>query len=146
MMSAGHSNRSRPPVPIEVGRPFRLMSAGVAERPLDGRDFSITGCMGSSGDGFWGPLPAQTIATELQSVGVVNDAVEDGVSQRRLADQIVPAVDRDLAGDQRGAAAVAIFDDFQHVVALLGSERLETPIVEDQQLDAGGGAPQARAG
>ena len=76
------------------------MSAGVAESPLDGRDFSITGCMGSSSDGFGGLLPAQTIATELQSVGVVNDAVEDGVSQRRLADQVVPAVDRDLAGDQ----------------------------------------------
>jgi hypothetical protein len=33
MMSAGHSNRCRPPIPIDVGRPFRLMSAGVAGRP-----------------------------------------------------------------------------------------------------------------
>ena len=60
-----------------------------------------------------------------------------------LADQVVPAVDRDLAGDQRGAAAVAVLDDLQHVVALLGAERLETPIVEDQQLDAAEGAHQA---
>jgi len=28
------------------------MSAGVAERPLVSGDLSITGCMGSSGDGF----------------------------------------------------------------------------------------------
>ena len=87
------------------------MSAGVAERPLDGSDLSITGGTGSSGSSF-GRLLAQTIAAELQTVGVVNDAVEDGVGEGRLADQIVPAIDRDLAGDQRGAAAVAIFDDF----------------------------------
>jgi hypothetical protein len=45
---------------------------------------------------------------------------EDGVGERRLADQIVPFIDRDLAGDQCSAAAVAVFDDFEHVVALLG--------------------------
>jgi len=65
----------------------------------------ITRCMGSSGDRFGGLLLAQTVATELQAVSVMNDPIEDGVGERRLADQIVPAVDRDLAGDQRGAAA-----------------------------------------
>jgi hypothetical protein len=58
----------------------------------------------------------------------VDDPVEDGVGEGGLADQVVPAVDRDLAGDQGGAAAVAFFDDFQHVVALLGPKRLEAPI------------------
>ena len=48
----------------------------------------------------------------------------------------MPAVDWDLASDQRGAAAVTVFNDFQHVVTLLGPERLETPIIEDQELDA----------
>jgi len=65
----------------------------------------------------------------------VDDAVEDGVGQGRVADQVAPAVDRDLASQQRGAAAVAIFDDLQHVVALLGPEGFEAPIVEDQQLE-----------
>ena len=55
----------------------------------------------------------------------------------------MPFVDRDLAGDQRGAATVAVFDDFEHVMALLGPERLKTPIIEDQQLDAAEGAHQA---
>src|SRR3954469_10751146 len=59
-----------------------------------------------------------------------------------VADQGMPAVHRDLAGDQGGAAAVAVFDDFEHVVALLGAERFEAPIVEDQQLDAAEGAHQ----
>src|SRR6266478_8627828 len=96
------------------------MSAGVAERPLGGCDLSITRCAGSSGDGFGRLLLAQTVALELQAMGVVDDPVEDGVGEGGLADQVVPAVDRDLAGDQGGAATVAFFDDFQHVVALLG--------------------------
>jgi hypothetical protein len=119
-------------IPIDVGRPFRLMSAGVAGRPLDGFDLSITGWMRSSGDGFGGALLGQAVAAQLQTMGVVDDAVEDGVGQGRLADQVVPFVDRDLAGDQRGAAAVAVFDDFEQVVALLGPERLKAPIIEDQ--------------
>src|SRR5947208_182267 len=77
-------------------------------------------------------------------MGVVDDPIEDGVGEGRLADQVVPAVDRALAGDQGGAAAVAFFDDFQHVVALLGPKRLEAPIVEDQELDAAERAHQAR--
>ena len=35
-----------------------------------------------------------------------------------------------------------VLDDFQHVVALLGAERFEAAIVEDQQLDAAQGAHQ----
>src|SRR5215471_15449263 len=62
------------------------MSAGVAERPLVGCDLSITGCMGSSGDGFGLVLLAQTVTSELQSVSIVDDAVEDGVGQGRLAE------------------------------------------------------------
>src|SRR5512146_222558 len=105
------------------------MSAGVAERPLDGCDLSMIGCRGSSADSFRCVLSAQAVAAELQAVGVVDDAIEDGVGEGRLADQVVPAVDRDLAGDQRGAAAVAVLDDFQHIMALLGSQWLEAPIL-----------------
>src|SRR5712691_44413 len=76
------------------------MSAGVAERPLGGCDLSITRCAGSSGVGFGRLLLAQAVALELQAMGVVDDPVEDGVGEGRLADQVVPAVDRDLAGDQ----------------------------------------------
>src|SRR6266853_1589092 len=119
------------------------MSAGVAERPLDGCDLSIGGWTGSSVGGFWPVLLAQAVAAELQAMGVVNDAIEDGVGEGGLADQVMPAVNRDLAGDQRGAAAIAVLDNFQHVVALLGTERLEPPIVKDQQLDAAKGAHQA---
>ena len=49
---------------------------------------------------------------------------------------VVPFVDRDLAGDDGRSAAVAFFEDFEEVVAGGGIERLETPIVEDEQLHA----------
>src|ERR1700730_19331392 len=73
-----------------------------------------------------------------------NSFEEGGIMRSSLSDQGVPAVDRDLAGDQGGAAAIAVLDDFEHVMTLLGPERLEAPIVEDQQLDAAEGAHQSR--
>jgi hypothetical protein len=42
---------------------------------------------------------AQTLAGQLDPIGVVNDAVEDGVGEGRNADQIMPSVDGNLAGD-----------------------------------------------
>src|SRR5712691_9278033 len=76
-------------------------------------------------------------------MGVVDDPVEDGIGKGRLADQVMPAIDRELAGDQGGAAAVAVLDDLEQIVALLGPERLQAPIVEDQELDAAERAHQA---
>src|ERR1700747_1580942 len=102
------------------------------------------GHIGSSIGDFRRLLLAQAVAAELQAMSVMDDAVEDGVGEGRFADQIVPAVDRDLAGDQRGAAAVAVLDDLQQVVTLLGTKWLKTPVVEDQELDAAEGTHQAR--
>jgi hypothetical protein len=48
---------------------------------------------------------AQTVASEIDAVRVVNQAVEDGVSVGRIADQLF--VDGDLAGQDRRAPAVA---------------------------------------
>src|SRR5215472_7424780 len=101
------------------------------------------GHIGSSSGDFRRLLLAQAVAAELQAMSVMDDAVENGVGEGRFADQIVPAVDRDLAGDQRGAAAVAVLDDLQQVVTLLGTEWLKTPVVEDQELDAAEGTHQA---
>jgi hypothetical protein len=62
------------------------MSAGVAERPLDGCDLSIRCCAGSSGGDFRRLLLAQTVAAELQAVRIVDDTVENGVGEGRLAE------------------------------------------------------------
>jgi hypothetical protein len=39
------------------------------------------------------------VASEIDPVRVVDDAIENGISAGGIADQLVPFVDRDLAGD-----------------------------------------------
>ena len=67
----------------------------------------------------------------------MNDAVENGVGQGGNADQVVPAVHGNLAGDDDRALVVAILNDFEQVARLVGVERLRPPVVEDEQLDPG---------
>jgi hypothetical protein len=84
---------------------------------------------------FW--WLAQGLAAEGEAVGGVHEAVEDGIGDCGIDDHLVPVIDGELAGYDRGAAAVAIVDDFEQVAALLGGQRCQPPIVEDQKLDTG---------
>src|SRR3546814_20411757 len=61
----------------------------------------------------------------------------------RVADDHVPAVDRNLAGDDDRSCLVAILDDLQEIAALPGVERLRSPVVEDEQVQAGERAQHA---
>ena len=45
------------------------------------------------------------VDAELEAMGIVDDPVEDG--------EVMPAIDRNLAGDQDAAAAVAVFDKLE---------------------------------
>jgi hypothetical protein len=74
------------------------------------------------------------VAGEIDAVCVVHDAIENGVGIGRIANQIVPFVDWDLAGDDSRSAAIAFFEDLEEIVARSGVERFEPPIVEDEQL------------
>ena len=56
---------------------------------------------------------------------------------------IVPFVDGDLAGDDCRSAAIALFEDFEEVMACGGIERFEARIVEDEQLHTAERAQQA---
>src|SRR6516162_3704664 len=78
-------------------------------------------------------LAAQGLAGELNALAVVDETVED---------HLVPFIDRQLAGYDGGAAAVALFENLKQIVTRLGGERLKSPIVEDEQLDAGQGAEE----
>src|SRR3954471_17925233 len=79
---------------------------------------------------------SHAFSRELKSVGVVHEAVEDSVGEHRVADDVVPALDGDLAGDDRGCAPMAIFDDLEQIAALGGAEDGQAPVVENEQLDA----------
>jgi hypothetical protein len=69
-------------------------------------------------------------------MGVVDQAVEDGVGIGWVADYLVPFVDRNLAGQDGRAAAVSFFEDLVEITAGATVERLEAPIIEDEKLDA----------
>ena len=66
----------------------------------------VKGFRGSSSHAFAG---------ELQSVGVVDETIQDGVRHGGIADGLVPMLDRELAGDDGGAAAVTVLEDFQQI-------------------------------
>jgi hypothetical protein len=51
-------------------------------------------------------------------MGVMDDTIEDGVSDRWFADHLVPLRDGKLGGDQSGFPAVALFEDFQEIEPL----------------------------
>ena len=78
-------------------------------------------------------------------MGVVNEAVEDGVGICRVADEGVPFVDGDLTGEDGRATPIAFLEDLVEVTTGTGVERFEAPIVEDQELDAGETAQDGRA-
>ena len=70
-------------------------------------------------------------------MGVVNQPIEDGVGISRVADEGVPFVDRNLAGEDGRATSVAFLEDLVEVTTGTGVEWFEAPIVEDEELDAG---------
>ena len=74
---------------------------------------------------------------------VVDEPIEDGIGVGRIADDLVPFIDRDLAGQDGRAAAVAFFEDFVEIAAGAGIERIEAPIIENEQLRAGQGSHDA---
>src|SRR5262245_38262931 len=80
---------------------------------------------------------AQALALEGEAVRIVDETVENGVGDRGVADSLVPKLDRKLAGDDGGAAAVAVLHDLEQVAPPLGGHRREAPIIEDEEVDAG---------
>jgi hypothetical protein len=85
---------------------------------------------------------AHAVTGEFDSIGVVDDAIEDGVGKGRVADDLVPALDRQLAGDDDRAGVVAVLDNLQEIAALFGIELLWSPIIEDEKIDASEGAQE----
>jgi hypothetical protein len=55
--------------------------------------------------------------------------IENGVRQGGFPEGVVPLLHRELADDDGGLSAVAIFEDFEEVASLLVSKRRNRPIV-----------------
>ena len=67
-------------------------------------------------------------------MGIVDETVQDGVGIGGVTDDTVPGGYGELAGNDRRSAAVAVLKDFQKIVTGLFVERLETPVVQNQEL------------
>jgi hypothetical protein len=67
----------------------------------------------------------------------VDEAVEDGVGDRGIAERLVPVGNGELAGHDRGTGAGAILDDLEQVGGTGSWHRLEAEVVEYEDVDAG---------
>ena len=86
-----------------------------------------------------GVLLSHAFSGELKAVCVVNEAIQDGVAEGWVADNVVPMFDGDLAGDDGGGATVAIIEDLQQVAPFGRTENRKAPVVEDQELNPADG-------
>ena len=75
-------------------------------------------------------------------MGIVDEAIQDGVGVGGVTDDAMPGGYGELAGNDRRSAAVAVLKDFQKIVTGLFVERLKTPVVQDQDLNMAQGALQ----
>jgi hypothetical protein len=73
----------------------------------------------------------------------MNETIEDGVGEGWVSDGLVPVLDWQLASDDCGGAAMAVFEDFHEVTTLWRGEDRKAPIVDDQHLHAGDGFEDA---
>ena len=113
--------RIRPGILSEAGRLYRLKPAGHSDDAghLIGRGPRVGVCIRSVialaiklltfGGGF-----TKTFALEREPMGIVHEAIENGIGDGGIADDLVPVLDGELAGYDGRAAAVAILHDLQH--------------------------------
>jgi hypothetical protein len=87
---------------------------------------------------------AETLALEFDAMSIVNDAIQYGISERRVGNNVVPLLHGHLTCDQERSSIVAIIDDFEEIAALLGCERLGSPVVDDDEICAFQQGHQAR--
>src|SRR3954470_13813115 len=77
-------------------------------------------------------------------MGGVKDPVQDRITEGGVAHDVVPTRHGYLARDQERALVVTVVDDLEEIAALLGGERLGSPVVDDEKLRALEGGHQPR--
>jgi len=61
----------------------------------------------------------------------MDEPVENGISQGRVADSLMPVRYRQLTGDDSGI--VAVFKYFQEIMSALVIEWLKPPVIDDEE-------------
>jgi hypothetical protein len=60
---------------------------------------------------------------------VMHEAIQDRISQRRLAQIRMPSIHGELAGDQCRAGIDAVIEDLEQISPILRAEGGQTPVV-----------------
>ena len=50
---------------------------------------------------------------QLNSMSIVNQPVHNGIGEGGVPDVVMPAIDRELTGDEGGSVPCSVFDQFQ---------------------------------
>ncbi len=77
---------------------------------------------------------------------VLHQPVQHRIGHRRVADPLVPMLNGQLAGDDRGAAGRAVIDDFQQVCPRVRIHGCHAPVVKQQHVGFLEGIEPAREG
>ena len=75
-------------------------------------------------------------ASQVDSVSVMNQTIQDAVGEGRIADLIVPMSDGYLTGQNGRANRIAVVTDFQKVPAFAVGQWSHSPIINNQDVDA----------
>lgn len=79
---------------------------------------------------------ADGLAFEFEPIGMVNQAVEDGIGDGGVVNDLVPLVDRELAGHERGALSVPIVEDLEQVAVLFARDGGHSEVVDHDESGA----------
>ena len=77
---------------------------------------------------------AHRLTFERDAMSVVDEPIEDGVGDGGLADDFVPGIYGQLAGDEGGFKPMAVFHHVEQIPALGGAERFQAEVVEDDEI------------
>lgn len=80
------------------------------------------------------------ISGQIEAIGVVNEAVEDGICMRGIWESLKPLTYRDLGSNQSRDTPKAIFEDLEQVAGFGNRNGVAHPFVEDEHVDLCQGA------
>ena len=69
-------------------------------------------------------------------MGVVGEAIADGIGQGWIGQEVVPSSGRQLTGHDGGASAVSIFEDLKQIAALEIGHGRDGEVIQDEHVDA----------
>jgi len=89
-------------------------------------------------------MATKGLTFQLYPVHVLQQAVQDPVCNCRFAESFVPHRNWQLARDDGGTQPDAVLDHLEQVGSLVGGERPQQEVIEDQDVGAGPSGHQPR--